>query len=177
MVTFAADIDKPNNNHSRSSIIGEVDVAGDLISSDQLQSAEFRGLYGSTDTYPTIEKSFSYKVVDRLSKWEGGKTNPYQNPQRGGEEGKVETVEPETVTFLDFLRQFFHPSYDLTEVSVEDIDRTKIMHDRFLGSSQFDFNYTTLLIIASVIAAMGLGSNSVASIIASMLVSPYVSFF
>jgi len=130
MVTFAADIDEPNNNHSRSSIIGEADVSGDLAASDQLQSAEFRDLYGSTNAYPIVEKSFSYKVVDRLSKWEGGKANPYQNPQHNGEEDKVETVEPETITFLEFLRQFCHPSYDLTEVSVEDIDRTKIMHDR-----------------------------------------------
>ncbi|MGK3744971.1 MAG: hypothetical protein ACI8RD_003007 [Bacillariaceae sp.] len=127
MVTFAADTERPNN--IRPSILQMADVSGDLASSDILQSAEFRGLYGSTNAYPTIEKNFSYKVVDRLSKWEGGKANPYQNPH-GGEEDKVESVEPEKITFVEFLRQFCHPSYDLTEVSVEDIDRTKIMHDR-----------------------------------------------
>eukprot|EP00536_Pseudo-nitzschia_multiseries_P012047 jgi/Psemu1/244221/estExt_Genewise1.C_4400035 len=46
------------------------------------------------------------------------------------------------------------------------------MHDRFTGDAQFSFNYSTLLVIASVIAGVGLGSNSSASIIASMLVSP-----
>ena len=66
---------------------------------------------------------------------------------------------PEEVTFGQFVRLFCSPSYDLTEVTVEDIYRTKIMHDRFLGDSQFNFNYTILLIIASVITVVGLGSN------------------
>jgi len=143
--------------------------------SDNEQSAEFRAKFGSIKT--PVEKSFSYKVVGRLSRWEGGNTNPYMNSQKddGNDDGNFETAEPEKVTVGEFLRQFFNPSYDLTEVTVEDIDRTKMMHDRFYGDSQFDFNYTTLLIIASVIAALGLGNNSSASIIASMLVSPYVS--
>ncbi|MGK3749405.1 MAG: hypothetical protein ACI8RD_001700, partial [Bacillariaceae sp.] len=84
---------------------------------------------------------------------------------------------PEEVTFGQFVRLFCSPSYDLTEVTVEDIYRTKIMHDRFLGDSQFNFNYTILLIIASVITVVGLGSNRSAAIIASMLVSPYALFF
>jgi len=140
--------------------------------SDNEQSAEFRAKFGSIKT--PVEKSFSYKVVGRLSRWEGGNTNPYMNSQKddGNDDGNFETAEPEKVTVGEFLRQFFNPSYDLTEVTVEDIDRTKMMHDRFYGDSQFDFNYTTLLIIASVIAALGLGNNSSASIIASMLVSP-----
>jgi len=141
--------------------------------SDKEQSAEFRAKFGSTTR---VEKSFSYNVVGRLSRWEGGNTNPYMNSQKddgdGDENGNVDTAEQKEVTVGDFLRQFFNPSYDLTEVTVEDIDRTKMMHDRFLSDSQFDFNYSTLLIIASVIAALGLGNNSGASVIASMLVSP-----
>ena len=46
------------------------------------------------------------------------------------------------------------------------------MHTRFLEGSQFTFNYNVLLIIASIIAAVGMGSNSTATIIASILVSP-----
>ena len=148
----------------------------DTEESDKEQSAEFRAKFGSTTR---VEKSFSYNVVGRLSRWEGGNTNPYMNSQKddgnGDENGNVDTAEQKEVTVGDFLRQFFNPSYDLTEVTVEDIDRTKMMHDRFLSDSQFDFNYSTLLIIASVIAALGLGNNSGASVIASMLVSPYVS--
>jgi len=150
-------------------------ATGDRDDSDYDQSAEFRAKFGSSGTcLPPLEKSFSYKVVGRLSRWEGGNTNPYMNSENNSEDGYVEEgeTEPEKVTFGEFLRQFFNPSYDLTEVTVEDIDRTKMMHDRFFGDSQFDFNYTTLLIIASVIAALGLGNDSSASIIASMLVSP-----
>lgn len=59
-----------------------------------------------------------------------------------------------------------------TEVSREEILRVRVMHERFLEGSQFSFNYNSLLIIASLIAALGLGSDSTATIIASMLVSP-----
>jgi hypothetical protein len=166
MVTFAVDAE------------GLIDSHTSVGDSDHRFSAEFREQFGSATNTP-IEENFSYKVVGRLSRWEGGNRNPYENGQQDGTrgEGGVEKVEPEKVTFGVFLRQFCSPSYDLTEVTIEDIDRTKLMHDRFLADSQFDFNYTTLLIIASVIAAMGLGSNGSASIIASMLVSPYVLFF
>ena len=57
-------------------------------------------------------------------------------------------------------------------VSREEIRRVRAMHRRFREGSEFCFNYNTLLAIASVIAALGLGSDSVATIIASMLVSP-----
>lgn len=57
-------------------------------------------------------------------------------------------------------------------VSKEQIERVKVMHDRFLRDASFSFNYNTLMLVASIIASLGLVSNSSASIIASMLVSP-----
>ena len=76
---------------------------------------------------------------------------------------------------MDQLRTFFmifrgDDSY--MEVSREEIQRVRVMHKRFMETSEFSFNYNTLLIIASIIAALGLGGNSNATIIASMLVSP-----
>lgn len=151
--------------------------------SDHMHENDFRARYGSATeggrSGMPMKKSFSYKVVGRLSRWEGGGGNPYQNLNNldggageGGEGKSPEVIIPETISCVEFCRQFLKPSYDLTEVTVEDIDRTKIMHDRFLEGSQFDFNYTTLLIIAGAIAALGLANNSSATIIASMLVSP-----
>ena len=147
-------------------------------SSDHLNlSSEFNAKYGRPVRRPSLEKDFSYKVVGRLSRWEGGNSTPYQQGKlETGPNGKLEDDEPEKVTFTEFLKQFLKPSYDLTEVTIEDIERVKLMHDRFMGDAQFSFNYSTLLVIASVIAGVGLGSNSTASIIASMLVSPYVLF-
>ena len=58
------------------------------------------------------------------------------------------------------------------EVTREEIRRVRAIHKRFREGSEFCFNYNVLLIIASIIAALGLGSNSSASVIASMLVSP-----
>ena len=143
-------------------------------------SAEIRAKYGTRSSggsgpRDNFEKAISYKVVGRLSRWEGGITSPYQDDGHSGTEGHfMMEEEPQKVSFIEFLRQFWKPSYDLTEVTIEDIERVKVMHDRFLNDAQFSFNYTTLLIIASVIAAMGLASNGGPSIIASMLVSPYV---
>jgi len=143
--------------------------------SDVFNANEFHAKFGSTDSNPVIEKDFSYDVVGRLSRWEGGRiNNPYQKTKQNNAQSDERNflVAQEDISLGEFCRQFFKPSYDLTEVTVEDIDRTKLMHDRFLNSSQFDFNYTTLLVIAATIAALGLANNSSASVIASMLVSP-----
>ena len=134
------------------------------LNEDEL-SQEFEKQYGR----PRIEKELSYKVVGRLSRWEGGANSPYSDRQRIDASDKEEA---ESMSIKEFLWQFVRPSYDLTEVTIEDIERVKTMHDRFLGDAQFCFNYTCMLISASVIAGVGLGINSTASIIASMLISP-----
>ena len=58
------------------------------------------------------------------------------------------------------------------EVSVEQIERVRMMRDRFLEGGRFSFNYNVLLLVASVLAALGIVSNNSTTIIASMLVSP-----
>ena len=50
---------------------------------------------------------------------------------------------------------------DVMEVTREEVQRVRLMHNRFLDGSIFSFNYNTLLVIASIIAALGLGSDSV----------------
>jgi len=59
-----------------------------------------------------------------------------------------------------------------SHVSLEQIERVRVIHDRFLEGATFSFNYNVLLLVASVLAGLGLVSNSSAIIIASMLVSP-----
>ncbi|VEU36237.1 unnamed protein product [Pseudo-nitzschia multistriata] len=72
---------------------------------------------------------------------------------------------------MNFFR-IFQQDNSYLEVSREEIRRVRAMHKRFAEGSEFSFNYNVLLIIASILAALGLGSDSVATIIASMLVSP-----
>lgn len=124
-----------------------------------------------------------HRVVARLSRWEGGGTYDkelFNRPARGkfdeeeqkhGSDQESDAAEHQTVTLRDVVR-VFRRSDALMTVDDEDIERVKIMHEKFSESSRFSFNYNALLLIASIIAALGLGSNSVASIIASMLVSP-----
>lgn len=56
-------------------------------------------------------------------------------------------------------------------VSQEQIERVRKMHDRFAEGAELSFNYNTLLMVASVLAALGLTANSNTTLIASMLVS------
>lgn len=60
---------------------------------------------------------------------------------------------------------------DLQGVTQEQIDRVRQMHDRFAEGAEFSFNYNTLLLVASVLAGLGLASASTTTVIASMLVS------
>lgn len=143
------------------------------ISDDDNVSSEFDSKFGITDM---LGHHLSYKVVGRLSRWEGGQTTPY------AEEPKVQPAvfcpfvedesQPKKNSIFEYLRHFFDRELDNECVTFEDIERVKFMHDRFLHNAQFCFNYTTLLVLASVIAGVGLGSNSSGSVIASMLVSP-----
>jgi hypothetical protein len=80
--------------------------------------------------------------------------------------------EPRTKLTLRDLKKIIERDDNFSEVTVEQIERVKLMHDKFMDEAVFNFNYNTLLIVASVIAGLGLVSNSTATIIASMLVSP-----
>ena len=71
----------------------------------------------------------------------------------------------------DIIKIFVDDS-DFMEVSPEQLDRVKSMHARMSDAAKFSFNYNTLLFVASVLAGLGLVSNSGTTIIASMLVSP-----
>jgi uncharacterized hydrophobic protein (TIGR00271 family) len=63
-------------------------------------------------------------------------------------------------------------SQKFSQVNQVQIDRVRMMHDRFAEGSEFSFNYNTLLVVASILAGMGLVSDSATTVIASMLVSP-----
>ena len=85
-----------------------------------------------------------------------------------GDDASKTILPPSKIRMQDLLRVIerddrFH------EVTVEQIERVKVMHDRFMDGVRPDFNYNTLLLVASVLAGLGLASNSTATIIASML--------
>ena len=73
---------------------------------------------------------------------------------------------------LHDLKKLIEHDDQFSEVTVEQIERVKLMHDKMLEGAVFSFNYNTLLLVASVIAGLGLVSGSTATVIASMLVSP-----
>jgi hypothetical protein len=70
---------------------------------------------------------------------------------------------------LHDLKKVLQEDLSTSEVTIEQIKRVKMMHDKFYEGAVFNFNYNTLLIVASVIAALGLVSDSTATVIASML--------
>jgi uncharacterized hydrophobic protein (TIGR00271 family) len=73
---------------------------------------------------------------------------------------------------LQDVASMLRTSNRFAEVTLEEIERVRNIHETFREGSQFSFNYNTLLIVASILAGLGLVSNSSATIIASMLVSP-----
>jgi hypothetical protein len=86
--------------------------------------------------------------------------------------GITTTPKKRAVTHRDVVRIFVADDGDYTEVSREQLDRVRYMHDKMAKNTVFTFNYNTLLLVASILAGLGLVSNSTATIIASMLVSP-----
>jgi hypothetical protein len=81
---------------------------------------------------------------------------------------------PGRKTRLEDLRRIIEADDRFEEVTVEQIERVKLMHDRFMEGAVPNFNYNTLLLVAAVIAGLGLVSNSTATIIASMLGKSFV---
>ena len=98
----------------------------------------------------------------------GAEESDSENPSP--EKGSQKTNTREAV--MKNLRLIFLDDNNYLEVSREEIQRVRVMHKRFLEDSSVSFNYNTLLILSSIIAALGLASDSTATIIASMLVSP-----
>lgn len=68
----------------------------------------------------------------------------------------------------DFIKR---STLELEGVDHEQIDRVRQIHDRFSEGAQLSFNYNTLLLVASVLAGLGLAADSTTTVIASMLVS------
>ncbi|KAI2494843.1 DUF389-containing protein [Fragilaria crotonensis] len=93
----------------------------------------------------------------------------------------VNVAQPEDVESTPEARSFVRASDivkifvgddEIAEVTMEQVQRVKMMHERMEEGVNFSFNFNTLLLIASILAGLGLVSNSSATIIASMLVSP-----
>jgi hypothetical protein len=57
-------------------------------------------------------------------------------------------------------------------VTDEQIERIRTIHKTIEAGAKFTFNYNTLLVVASILAELGLVSNSNTTAIASILVSP-----
>lgn len=79
--------------------------------------------------------------------------------------------EVEIIGTKHLIKIFFGGKEDIS-ITPEQLDRVRKMHKGIRQATRFCFNYNTLLLVASVLAALGLVSNSTATVIASMLVSP-----
>jgi uncharacterized hydrophobic protein (TIGR00271 family) len=73
---------------------------------------------------------------------------------------------------LQDVLEIMRASNRFTEVSMEQIERVRMIHEKLAEGCKFSFNYNTLLLTASILAGLGLVSDSSTTVIASMLVSP-----
>jgi len=72
----------------------------------------------------------------------------------------------------DDVKEIFRASNTVGSVSTEQIVRIKTMHDKISDGVNWDFNYACLLTIASIVAGLGLATDSATTVISSMLLSP-----
>ena len=70
------------------------------------------------------------------------------------------------------VKNVFYPSTTTGHVTIEQIQRIKMMHDKIADGVDFDFNYCCLLMVASIVAGLGLALGSSTTVISSMLLSP-----
>jgi response regulator RpfG family c-di-GMP phosphodiesterase len=71
---------------------------------------------------------------------------------------------------LEHMKKLLRTSKRFEHVTEEHIERVRMIHDRFVQKASLSFNYNTLLFVASVLAGLGLASDSTSTIIASVLV-------
>jgi hypothetical protein len=72
----------------------------------------------------------------------------------------------------DAVKEIFRASHTVGSVSTEQIVRIKKMHDKISDGVNWDFNYACLLTVASIVAGLGLATDSATTVISSMLLSP-----
>jgi hypothetical protein len=72
----------------------------------------------------------------------------------------------------DDMKDIFRASHTVGSVSREQIVRIKLMHDKICDGVNWDFNYCCLLTVASIVAGLGLATDSATTVISSMLLSP-----
>lgn len=70
------------------------------------------------------------------------------------------------------VRQIFKASGTTGTVTMEQILRIKKMHNKISDGVNWDFNYSCLLMVASIVAGLGLATDSSTTVISSMLLSP-----
>ena len=96
-------------------------------------------------------------------------SNPHSSQNHDVESAPIGSQSNHSRITLNDLKKILQQDKNTSEVTVEQIRRVKMMHDKFYEGTVFNFNYNTLLLVASVIAALGLVSDSTATVIASML--------
>ena len=72
----------------------------------------------------------------------------------------------------DVQRVFEKSTTTGASVSQEQIARIRAIHHKISEGARWNFNYCSLLIIASVVAGLGLASDSPSTVVSSMLLSP-----
>lgn len=70
------------------------------------------------------------------------------------------------------VKNVFRGSATTGTVTRPQIERVRAMHDKIDEGVDFNFNYYSLLMVASVVAGLGLATDSSTTVISSMLLSP-----
>lgn len=92
--------------------------------------------------------------------------------EQRGHDPLIASTEVRPVGLQEVARALRRATLTMEGVTQEQINRVRKMHDTFAEGAEMNFNYNTLLLVASVLAGLGLAAGSTTTVIASMLVSP-----
>ena len=123
-------------------------------------------LDGPQDNAPLPREKKKDSAVSEIT-WGLGASTAATNRSTNAHE-----ISPGRAIKTEDVQNIFRGSTTTCTVSFDQIDRIKRMHDKISSGVHMDFNYICLLVVASVVAALGLAVDSSTTVISSMLLSP-----
>ncbi|KAL9179911.1 hypothetical protein ACHAXT_007881 [Thalassiosira profunda] len=154
---------------------------GDAASEAAVRGSGGQGASEIPDIPTSIQKNPLVKV-SRLSTAVGGDATSAgitsTERRRRSDDASASSADRDTVAGRKITRKDVQDVFlgstttDPYIIIDEQIQRIKRIHDKISQGARWDFNYSCLLFISSVIAGIGLAIDSVTTIISSMLLSP-----
>jgi len=160
----------PGKSKSREVIVDtECGISAVPVHADDADGGEERGSEAADDDLETP----SHETQDTgVSDLVHASAVAFDDGTDGATAATTESMSGRRKVEREDVRNIFRASQTTGTVPLEQMRRIKRMHDKIADGVDFNFNYYTLLMIASVVAGLCLATGSSTTVISSMLLSP-----